>query len=133
MYSNYATLSRLDLCTTFLINSNSTSCGSFYLCLAPPNFLFCFPPSSLALEWGPHNIRVNAISPGLFRTEMSDEMITTQTEEWYKKNCPVPRIGDTSKDLDGPILLLASEAGSYITGVHLIVDGGESLMLKFFE
>ena len=63
---------------------------------------------------------------------MSEEQITPETVEWYKKNCPVPRIGDASKDLDGPVLLLASDAGSYITGVHLIVDGGESLMLKSF-
>jgi NAD(P)-dependent dehydrogenase (short-subunit alcohol dehydrogenase family) len=77
---------------------------------------------NLALEWGKQKIRVNSISPGIF--EPLDD-----AKDFFK-NLPVPRPGDPYRDLTGPVLLLASEAGAYITGTDICVDGGLSVMRK---
>ena len=84
----------------------------------------------MALDLGPKSIRVNAINPGLFTTEMTEGFIGSTTD--FFKKCPVPRYGNTEHDLDGPILLLASNAGAYMTGVNLTVDGGLMLMQQSF-
>ena len=86
---------------------------------------------SLALELGKFNIRVNSISPGVFPSEMSAGIIES-SKEWFARENPVNKIGDTEKDLDGPLLLLARDAGAYITGTNLTVDGGISLLGKTF-
>jgi NAD(P)-dependent dehydrogenase (short-subunit alcohol dehydrogenase family) len=79
---------------------------------------------NLALEWGKHNIRVNAIAPGLIRTEFAralweDEALVTRRLE----QTPLARLGEP-EDIVGPALLLASPAGRYITGQTIVVDGG---------
>ncbi len=86
---------------------------------------------SMALELGKSGIRVNSISPGLFPTEMSAGFVDSVTE-FFSKEHPLGRVGNTGKDLDGPLLLLASEAGAYITGANLTVDGGLGLLNKPF-
>lgn len=93
---------------------------------------------SLALEWGPYQIRVNAVSPGLVRTRMSEEEaeIMLQTTEkkvidkyfagWAAKN-PLRRVGQPS-DIANTVLFLVSDAASYINGQMILVDGGSRLV-----
>lgn len=79
---------------------------------------------SMALELARNNIRVNAIAPGYFHTEMnSDYFATQQGQDYIRNRVPMRRLGQM-QELDGPLLLLASEAGSFITGTVLNVDGG---------
>ncbi|HJM27710.1 MAG: SDR family oxidoreductase [Acidimicrobiales bacterium] len=78
----------------------------------------------LALEWARYNIRVNAIAPGYVATELTDEMIAGENgRKWIERNTPMRRPGNV-EELDGAMLLLASDAGSYITGETIAVDGG---------
>ena len=78
----------------------------------------------LALEWARYGIRVNAIAPGYISTELTDEMIAGESgRKWIERNTPLRRPGDVS-ELDGAMLLLSSDAGSYITGETIAVDGG---------
>jgi len=78
---------------------------------------------SLALEWARHGIRVNALAPGYFPTEINDEFLASAEGEQLRKAIPMGRFG-RYEDLDGPLKLLLGEAGAYITGVTLPVDGG---------
>ncbi|MDO9279848.1 MAG: glucose 1-dehydrogenase [Polaromonas sp.] len=78
---------------------------------------------SLALEWARHGIRVNAIAPGYVETELNQEFWATEAGKALIKRIPQRRLGQLS-DLDGPMLLLASEASRYMTGAVLAVDGG---------
>ena len=78
----------------------------------------------LALEWARHGIRVNAIAPGYISTELTDEMIEGESgRKWIERNTPMRRPGEVN-ELDGVMLLLASDAGSYITGETIAIDGG---------
>ena len=78
----------------------------------------------LALEWARYGIRVNAIAPGYISTELTDEMIAGESgRKWIERNTPLRRTGNVS-ELDGAMLLLSSDAGSYITGETIAVDGG---------
>lgn len=79
---------------------------------------------SYALELARHNIRVNAIAPGYFRTEINDGYFDTEKGQSYiKKNVPMGRLGQYD-ELNGALLLLASDAGAYMTGSVIAVDGG---------
>ncbi len=78
---------------------------------------------SLALEWARHGIRVNAIAPGYFPTEMTDRFLASPEGEVMRKTIPMRRFG-RYEDLDGPLDLLLSDKGAYITGITLPVDGG---------
>jgi NAD(P)-dependent dehydrogenase (short-subunit alcohol dehydrogenase family) len=78
---------------------------------------------SLALEWARHGIRVNAIAPGYFPTEMNDAFLASPEGDTLRKSIPMRRFG-RYEDLDGPLELLLSDQGAYITGVTLPVDGG---------
>lgn len=78
---------------------------------------------SLALEWARHGIRVNALAPGYIKTELNDAFFESEPGQALMKRVPQRRLGDAS-ELDGPLLLLASDAGSYMTGSVLTVDGG---------
>ena len=78
----------------------------------------------LALEWARHGIRVNAIAPGYISTELTDEMIAGESgRKWIERNTPMRRPGEVT-ELDGAMLLLTSDAGSYITGETIAIDGG---------
>jgi NAD(P)-dependent dehydrogenase (short-subunit alcohol dehydrogenase family) len=79
----------------------------------------------LAVKWAPHGINVNAIAPGWFPTDMSSELLE-RTGERLLQGIPLARFG-SSEDLKGPLLLLASAAGSFITGQVLVVDGGQTV------
>ena len=80
----------------------------------------------LALEWARHGVRVNAIEPGYFHTDLSAGYLATPAGEKMLKRIPKRRLGDPG-ELDGVLLLLASDASSYMTGSTLVVDGGLSL------
>lgn len=78
----------------------------------------------LASQWARRNIRVNAIAPGWFETEMNEEMFGTDGGMSYiTDNTPMGRPGRAG-ELDGALLYLASDASSYTTGQVLYVDGG---------
>jgi NAD(P)-dependent dehydrogenase (short-subunit alcohol dehydrogenase family) len=79
---------------------------------------------SLALDLARHGIRVNAIAPGYFKTEMNDAYFDSEKGLAYiRTGVPMGRLGQL-EELEGPFLLLASEAGSFMTGATLAVDGG---------
>jgi hypothetical protein len=75
------------------------------------------------LEWARYGIRVNAIAPGYVETELNQEFWGTDAGKALIKRIPQRRLGQLS-DLDGPMLLLASDASRYMTGAVLAVDGG---------
>ena len=78
----------------------------------------------LAVQWARKGVRVNALAPGWFPSEMTALMETDEgAQRFVKTNCPMARFGEPT-ELDGALLLLASDAGSYITGHTLTVDGG---------
>ncbi|WP_290684468.1 MULTISPECIES: SDR family NAD(P)-dependent oxidoreductase [unclassified Haematobacter] len=79
--------------------------------------------SALALEWARYGIRVNALCPGYFETEMNRDFFASPPGEALVKRIPQRRLG-RMEDLDGPLLLLASDAGAYVTGAAIPVDGG---------
>ncbi len=79
---------------------------------------------SLAAEWGQYNINVNAIAPGFFPTRMSKAVIH-HAHRALLQSTPLGRLGE-GDDLKGAVALLASEAGRYITGQVIAVDGGMS-------
>jgi NAD(P)-dependent dehydrogenase (short-subunit alcohol dehydrogenase family) len=80
---------------------------------------------SMALEFARYKIRVNAICPGYFDTDMNSDFLKTEYAQAMIKRTPQRRVGDL-KDLTGPLLLLASDAGSYMTGTAIVVDGGQT-------
>ncbi|MBB2775686.1 MULTISPECIES: SDR family oxidoreductase [Comamonas] len=83
---------------------------------------------ALAAEWGPHNVTVNAICPGFFRTKMAEVLIDTMGEDNMASRAPLRRLGD-DEGLKGLTVLLASDAGKHITGQWVAVDGGVSAVL----
>jgi NAD(P)-dependent dehydrogenase (short-subunit alcohol dehydrogenase family) len=78
---------------------------------------------ALALEWARHGIRVNAIAPGYFETELNDDFFQEAGGQALIKRIPQRRLG-VLRELEGPLLLLASQAGSYMTGSVIVADGG---------
>jgi NAD(P)-dependent dehydrogenase (short-subunit alcohol dehydrogenase family) len=81
---------------------------------------------ALAMEWARHNIRVNAICPGYIETEMNSDFWKTPGGQRLIERIPQRRIGQP-EHLDGALLLLASEAGTFMTGSVLTVDGGHTV------
>lgn len=82
---------------------------------------------ALAVEWGPKNVRVNAIAPGLIKTDFAralweDEERRARREE----STPLRRIGQP-RDIGGVAVFLASEAGSFVTGQVIVADGGVTI------
>ena len=83
---------------------------------------------ALAVELAFKGVRVNAIAPGWFVTEINDKFLAGEAGEALKRAIPAGRFGKDG-DLDGALLLLASDAGSYITGATIVVDGGQVVMI----
>jgi NAD(P)-dependent dehydrogenase (short-subunit alcohol dehydrogenase family) len=81
---------------------------------------------NMALELARDRIRVNAIAPGYISTELNDEFWDTEPGKRMIAHVPMRRLGSLG-ELDGPLLLLASDAGSFMTGSVLTVDGGHLL------
>ena len=78
---------------------------------------------AMALEWARHGIRVNALCPGYIETDINRAFFATEQGRALVRRIPQRRLGDPA-DLDGALLLLASDAGRFITGADLAVDGG---------
>ena len=77
----------------------------------------------VALELARYSIRVNAIAPGYFETELNRDFLSGPAGNTLIRRIPQRRAGRPD-DLDGPLLLLASDASAYMTGTILVVDGG---------
>ena len=84
---------------------------------------------ALAVELAFKGVRVNAIAPGWFVTEINDKYLLSEAGTALKRDIPMGRFGKDG-DLDGALLLLASDAGSYITGATIVVDGGQVVQIK---
>jgi len=84
---------------------------------------------ALAVELAFKGVRVNAIAPGWFVTEINDAYLNGEAGEALKRAIPMGRFGKAG-DLDGALLLLASDAGSYITGATIVADGGQLVMIS---
>lgn len=80
----------------------------------------------LGLELARHDVRVNALAPGYFETELNEDFFATAAGEALIKRVPQRRLG-RMEDLDGPLLLLASDASRFMTGTVIPVDGGHLL------
>lgn len=78
---------------------------------------------ALALEWARHRIRVNALAPGYIETELNSDFFRSEAGQALMKRVPQRRLGE-ARELDGPLLLLASPASTYMTGSVVAVDGG---------
>ncbi len=80
--------------------------------------------AELAVQWAEHRIRVNTVAPGFFRSEITEGMYTDErSSAWLDRNTPLPDEG-TVDDFVGAVLWLVSDAGRYVTGQTIVVDGG---------
>jgi len=77
----------------------------------------------LAAQWGPRRVRVNALAPGYFPTELTGMLAAPEFVAQIESRTLLAR-APTLDELDGPLLFLASDASSYVTGHTLVVDGG---------
>lgn len=77
----------------------------------------------LALEWARYGIRVNALAPGYIETDLNRDFFATEPGQKMIRRIPQRRLGQPD-DLNGPLLLLASDLSRYMTGSTLVVDGG---------
>jgi NAD(P)-dependent dehydrogenase (short-subunit alcohol dehydrogenase family) len=78
---------------------------------------------SLAVEWAPHGVTVNAIAPGVFETDLNRELLAGPRGQEFLTRTPMRRFGRV-EELAGAAVYLASDAASFVTGQLLIVDGG---------
>ena len=82
---------------------------------------------NLAVEHGPHNVRVNCIAPGVVQTDFAKALWENpQIAERYRNQVPLRRFGQP-RDIAGLAVLLASDAGRFVTGQTLVADGGETI------
>src|SRR6202158_1180246 len=84
---------------------------------------------ALGLELAFKGVRVNAIAPGWFMTEINHDYLTSEEGKRLTRDIPVGRFGQDG-DLDGALLLLVSDAGSYMAGATIVVDGGQMVALR---
>jgi NAD(P)-dependent dehydrogenase (short-subunit alcohol dehydrogenase family) len=84
---------------------------------------------ALAVELAFKGVRVNALAPGWFVTEINDEYLNSEAGQAMKRDIPMGRFGKAG-DLDGALLLMVSDAGSYMTGATIVVDGGQVVQIK---
>jgi len=78
---------------------------------------------TMAIEMARYGVRVNALAPGYFETEINDDFLASDEGQKMRKRIPMRRFGE-HEELSGPMLLLASDAGSFMTGATIVVDGG---------
>jgi len=84
---------------------------------------------ALALELAFKGIRVNAIAPGWIVTELNRDYLMSEKGAALKRDIPIGRFGE-ERDLDGPLLLLVSDAGRFVTGTTIVADGGQVVALR---
>ena len=98
---------------------------------APDRAVYCATKHALegmtkamALEWGPHGIRVNTLCPTFIRTPLAEQTLANpERKAWILSKIKLGRLGEV-EDIMGPVVFLASDASAMVTGTHLIVDGG---------
>jgi NAD(P)-dependent dehydrogenase (short-subunit alcohol dehydrogenase family) len=79
---------------------------------------------AMAIEWGPHGIRVNTVCPTFIRTPLAEQTLAIpERRAWIESKIKLGRIGEI-EDIMGPVVFLASDASALITGSALLVDGG---------
>ena len=78
---------------------------------------------ALAVEWAPYNVTVNALVPGLFRTDLNAALLDSPRGQEFLMRTPMKRFGKTD-ELVGAAVFLSSDAASFVTGHMLAVDGG---------
>jgi NAD(P)-dependent dehydrogenase (short-subunit alcohol dehydrogenase family) len=78
---------------------------------------------AMAVEWARYGVRVNALAPGYFKTDLSDGYVSSERGKAMVQRMPMRRLGDPV-ELSGALLLLASDASTYMTGAVINVDGG---------
>lgn len=82
---------------------------------------------NLAVEWGPKNVRVNAIAPGVIKTDFAKALYEDpKMEAFVTKQYPIGRLGVVD-DVSGVAVMLASRAGAFISGQGIVVDGGTTI------
>jgi NAD(P)-dependent dehydrogenase (short-subunit alcohol dehydrogenase family) len=82
---------------------------------------------NLAVEWGPRNVRVNSISPGLIRTPLARGLLDDESFLQRRLSLtPLRRVGEPD-DIAGAVVMLAARAGEFITGQNLVIDGGTTI------
>jgi len=83
---------------------------------------------NLAREWATHNIRLNTIIPGFFPAEQNKKILKPERVDRIMQHTPMNRFGESRELIGAALLLASSNAGSFITGTEMIVDGGFSSM-----
>lgn len=79
---------------------------------------------AMAIEWGPHRIRVNTLCPTFIRTPLAEQTLAVpERRAWIMAMIRLGRLGEV-EDIMGPVVFLASDASAMVTGTHLLVDGG---------
>ncbi|NCT12077.1 MAG: SDR family oxidoreductase, partial [Rhodobacterales bacterium] len=79
---------------------------------------------AMAIEWGPHGIRVNTLCPTFIRTPLAEVTLSDPAKRaWVLSKIKLARLGEV-EDLMGPVVFLASDASRLMTGTHLLIDGG---------
>lgn len=79
---------------------------------------------AMAIEWGPHRIRVNTLCPTFIRTPLAAQTLANpERKAWIESKIKLGRLGEV-EDLMGPVVFLASDASALMTGTHLLIDGG---------
>jgi NAD(P)-dependent dehydrogenase (short-subunit alcohol dehydrogenase family) len=80
--------------------------------------------AELAVQWARHGIRVNTVAPGFFRSEITEGLYDDErSHAWLRRNTPLPYDGEAG-DVVGAVLWLVGDAGRYVTGQTIVVDGG---------
>lgn len=87
----------------------------------------------LACEWGDRNLRVNALAPNFFMSEMTRSLLEESgMADWMRSRTPMRRLGEL-EELVGPLLFLASDASSFVTGTIIPIDGGYSASVGYAQ
>ncbi|KAL0219836.1 hypothetical protein P9112_005489 [Eukaryota sp. TZLM1-RC] len=110
----------INIASMYGIVGSGLDCTAYHATKAAVNNM----TRSMAAEWAKHGITVNALCPGFFISELTEELLTTESfQAWLKTVCPMNRHGEPG-ELDTATLFLAAKGSSYCTGVILPIDGG---------